>query len=240
MTRDTNEVPAGGRSGTVGEPEGIVRYWMEHAEGPLPPEALAAAAELDGWRRVMRRLGVLGRDPARYGGYGFGNASRRVAHPGEEPPPGCRRFVVSGTQTAHLEELGTGGWALVEWYEPAAMRLASRGPVAPSSEALTHAALYDADPAIGCVLHAHAPEPWRRAGELGLPTTPAATAGTAEMAAAVAETWRRLGGPPAGLFVLGGHQDGLVAFGPDPRAAGERLVAVLAAAWSATARATAR
>jgi len=224
------------------EREGVIRFRAEHREEPLPADLAPLAAELAGWQRVLRRLGVIGCDPHRYGGYAFGNLSARVAH---DAPPGRRAFLITGSQTMGegAGERGDDGddpaadlarWALVERWDAAANRVESRGLVPPSSESLTHGALYDLDPAAGppagAVFHAHAPGPWRRARGLGLPVTAEATeCGTPELAAEIA----RLGAAgrlAAGVLAMGGHEDGILAFGATVTEAGQRLVAALAVA----------
>src|SRR5260221_279311 len=84
-------------------------------------------------------------------------------------PCGCRRFLVTGTQTAERAHATLREFCLVEAWDIGGNAVTSCGLVRPSSESLTHAALYDASPAIRVVLHAHAPQIWRQARALGLP-----------------------------------------------------------------------
>jgi hypothetical protein len=209
--------------------EGVIRFRFEHRREELPEALAPLAATLAGWRRALVELGVVGQDAGRYGGYGFGNLSARV---------GRRSFLVTGSQTGHLADLDLAGFALVESWDAAGHRLASRGLVAPSSESLTHAALYDASPRIGAVFHVHAPALWARRGAAGLPATaPGVEQGTPQMAAEVARLAgrgrRRRGGErgaaPGGLLAMGGHQDGILAYGADADAAGRALLAALEA-----------
>lgn len=224
----------------MSEREGVIRFQADHRHEPLAAELAPLAAELAGWKRLLTLLGVVGRDPDRYGAYAFGNLSVRVV--AREAPPGQRSFLISGSQTMGDDDAGDDGagslltrWALVERYEPAANRVESRGRVPPSSESLTHGALYDLDPVgggppVGAVFHAHAPELWRRAAELGLPATaPEAENGTPQLAAEIARLGAagRLGG---GVLVMAGHEDGVLAFDTTPSEAGRRLVAALASA----------
>lgn len=222
------------------EREGVVKYDARHTEAALSPELAPLAAALAAWRHPLRALGWLGREEGRYGGYGFGNLSARVA--GELADRlGLDRtdfpFLVTGSQTGGVERLGLGGFALVERHDTAANRLWSRGEVAASSESLTHAALYAASPRVGAVLHVHAPELWRRRRELGLAEISAEIAyGTPEMAREVAavaggDSHSGGGGEPggAGLLAMAGHEDGILAWGPDPAAAGRALLT--AAGW---------
>ncbi len=166
---------------------------------------------------------MIGQDPARYEGYGFGNVSVRS-------PEG---FWITGTQTGGLEALAPEHYVLVTDADPETNAVTSVGPLRPSSEALTHAALYLCDAAIGCVLHVHAPRLWQQAERLGLPLTdPAVSYGTPQMSAEVVRRYRLLE-RPHGLIAMGGHEDGLVAFGATPDAAGaaiEETVAQLGAA----------
>lgn len=202
--------------------EGVIRFRFDHRREALPEALAPLAAELAGWRRALVAAGLVGRDPARYGGFGFGNLSASA-----EMPDRRRAFLVTGSQTGHLADLDLAGFALVESWDAAAHRLASRGLSAPSSESLTHAALYDASPAIGAVFHVHAPALWARRGS-ALPATAAGIDyGTPEMAAEVARLARRLGG--SGLLAMSGHEDGLVAWGPTAEATGRLLLAALEA-----------
>jgi hypothetical protein len=212
--------------------EGVIRFTTEHRWEPLPPSLAPLAAELAGWQRVLRRLGVAGRDPDRYGGYAFGNLSACLEG---EAAPGCRSFLVTGSQTMNSGDEDEAGsldrWAVVERWDAAANRVESRGLAAPSSESLTHGALYDLDlpMPIGAVFHAHAPGLWNRARALGLPITdPAAECGTPELAREIA----RLGAAGAltgGLLAMGGHEDGILAFGATPQDAGTVLLKALKA-----------
>jgi hypothetical protein len=211
--------------------EGVIKFDLTFTEAPpLPGEALR---ELGAWRRILFLLRLTGRDPERYEGLGYGNVSCRL-----EPyaaPPHRRRFAVSGTQTGGLAELGPQHYAVVAECDPAANRVVAAGPVRPSSEALTHAALYALDDSLRCVLHVHSPELWRAAAALGIPTTdPAAPYGTPAMAAEVARLYADGAVRRGGILAMGGHEDGLVSFGASAGDAGTVLVRQLARAFQAS------
>ena len=56
--------------------EGVIKYTIEHsAAPPLPASDLAA---LNAWRKILNQLALIGQDPARYDGIGFGNISCRL------------------------------------------------------------------------------------------------------------------------------------------------------------------
>ena len=84
---------------------------------------------------------------------GYGNLSVRCGS----------RFIISGTQTGHIEETGPEHYALVTAVDIPGNRVCCSGAVQASSESLTHAAIYDAAAAVGAVVHAHDLRLWRRA-----------------------------------------------------------------------------
>ncbi len=211
--------------------EGVIRFEVDHAWRDLDPRALGVAARtLGAWRELLARLGLVGRHPARYEGLGYGNVSARIG-PFGAAPRGRRRFLVTGSQTGGRERLGLEDFCVVERWELATNRVTSFGRVPPSSESLTHGAVYDAAPAARVVLHAHCPEIWRAARALGLPVSdPAAANGTPAMAQEVLRLWRESALPGIGMLALGGHEDGVLAFGHTPEEAGGILVRQLARA----------
>jgi len=202
--------------------EGVIKYRLEFT--PAPPLPAAKLTELIAWQRIARQLGLLGRDPARYGGLAYGNLSLRLADDG---------FVISATQSADVPDPGPEHYAQVSDWDCAGNRIVAQGPARPSSESLTHAALYDADPAIGCIIHGHAPTIWQRRDALGLASTAADVAyGTPAMATEVARLYRESGLAGHGTLAMGGHQDGVLAFGRDPDEAGWEMVLLLRRALS--------
>jgi ribulose-5-phosphate 4-epimerase/fuculose-1-phosphate aldolase len=209
--------------------EGVVKFVCGHTRAPLAESGLVRLPPLLAWRRILWRLGLIGRDPARYGGAAFGNVSARVPpFPGER---GARRFVITCTQTGHLESAGAESMAVVETYDAERNAVTSRGPCEPSSEALTHGAIYDVDPRIRCVLHVHAPSLWRAAERLRLPCTPGHVPyGTPEMAFAVARLYRATDLATTRVLAMLGHEDGVVSFGRDEEEAGVALISALARA----------
>jgi hypothetical protein len=211
--------------------EGVTRFEVEHDTRILEEWVYGdVARQLASWREVLARLGMIGRDPARYEGLGYGNVSARLG-PFGDVGRGRRRFLVTGTQSGGRPTLTLADFCAVERYDVAGNRVKSFGPVAPSSESLTHAALYDIAPAARVVLHGHCPEIWRRARALGLPVTePDAANGTTRMAQEVQRLYRESSFAGNGVLAMGGHEDGVLAIGVSPAAAGEALVRELARA----------
>ncbi|MBI1796460.1 MAG: class II aldolase/adducin family protein [Candidatus Eisenbacteria bacterium] len=218
--------------------EGVIRFALEHDARVLEPRLHAEiVSTLAAWREVLARLDLVGRDPARYEGLGYGNVSARLG-PFGDVGRGRRRFVVSGTQTGGLPALTLDQVCVVERYDVARGEVWSAGPVRPSSESLTHAALYDIAPTARVVLHAHAPEIWRHARSLAIPVTREAAAnGTADMALEVQRLYRESTLSGTGILAMAGHEDGVIAFGASAEEAGAILVRQLARALTLGRRA---
>ena len=207
--------------------EGVIKFNLEFT--PAPPLPAAELGEINQWRAQLYAHKLIGQDPARYGGYGFGNLSLRL--PPFDAPPALRRFIISGSQTGNLAELGPEHYTVVTACYPDENRLVAHGPIRPSSESLTHSAVYALDPKIRAVFHAHSPEIWHAAAKLAIPITDAAVPyGTPQMAAAVARLYATTNMAQRRIFSMGGHEDGIVTFGATAAAAGEVLLAALAAA----------
>ena len=204
--------------------DGVIQYRLDYQQGPLP--AGIDVAPLLAWFQTCHELGLIGREPGRYGGYAFGNISQRT-------DPG---FLISGTQTGGLPALTPDDLCWVQACETATNHLSASGPVKPSSEALTHGEVYATLPDVSAVIHVHAPTLWQAAAALGLPVTdPTATYGTPAMARAVRDLL--IAQPTSGVLSMGGHEDGIIAYGPDLPTAGQLL---LDAAARAPAQASGR
>ena len=207
--------------------EGVIKFQLDYTPAdPLPAEAIA---EINAWRKLLYMTELIGQDPTRYGGYGFGNISCRIGN--EDAAENARAFVVTGTQTGHIDPLMPEHFTTVTAYYPGRNLLVGRGPVRPSSESLTHGTVYDQDPAIRWVMHAHSPELWQNAAPLDLPMTKADVLyGTPEMAAEVERLFRESDVRERCIFGMGGHEDGIVTFGQTAEEAGFVMLGMLARA----------
>ena len=108
-----------------------------------------------------------------------------------------------------------------------------RGRVQASSESLSHAAVYVNDPTARAVIHVHHLKRWEALRDRVPTTDHAAEAGTPQMAWAIEELFRKSGVKEGGFFVMGGHREGLMAFGPSVAEAAERLLRFVNAATEA-------
>jgi len=210
----------------VSEREGVIQYQLAFIDGP--PEPASGLPELIAWRKILRLVGMLGQDPDRYAGLGFGNLSLRLE--GGKQQSGQPRFAISGSQTGHLADVGPEHFATVTGWDVEDNRVEARGPTRPSSETMTHAVIYEADDDVRCVMHVHSPEIWRHARDLDLFIIPrTATYGTPAMAREVQQIVRT--GPTRRLGVMQGHEDGVIAWGASVEAPGVLLLTTLARAY---------
>jgi len=197
------------------ETDGVIKFDLHHEAGPPPDRELLN--DVLAWRTVLFRLRLTGRDPERYGGVAYGNMSRRLAG---------QRFIVSGTQTGGREWLTPADFCLIEAFDLAGNRVWAVGPISPSSESLTHAAIYQANPDCRSVIHVHSPEMWRKFKQHALPATSESIPyGTPAMAHAVGGLVQTR---PSGTIAMLGHEDGIISYGPSTEAAALDLLRHLA------------
>ena len=192
--------------------EGYTKYRCDWRQTPaLPRETVA---ELNKWRNRLYDEGLIGFYEEH--GVGYGNVSIRE--------PDSTRFIVSGTQTGRIDRTDERHYARVTGCDIDANRVSCEGPVAASSEALTHAAIYLLDPEIGAVVHVHSRPLWERLLDR-IPTTAHDIAyGTPEMAAELTRLYEGADFRNQGVAVMGGHEDGIVSFGHDIGAAARRVL----------------
>ncbi|MCK9396949.1 MAG: class II aldolase/adducin family protein [Methylobacter sp.] len=206
------------------EQEGVIKYQLNHTQQPIDP--LFPLTEINAWRTIAVRLELIGQVPDRYDNIGFGNISQRIE-------PHSNQFIVSGTQTGHIEQLSREHYCLIVKAEPHRNRIESCGLCKPSSESLTHASVYAQDNAIQAIIHAHSPDIWKHTMALGLPhTTADVPYGTVEMAAAVEQLFQSGKLSHTSIFTMLGHEDGVVAFGRNMQEAAWELIKQLSLAIS--------
>lgn len=184
--------------------EGVTQYQCQLDAVDLHwPEPLLS--ELNAWRGKLLTAGWVGQNPQRYSGLGFGNLSLR-----QPSPQYPEAFLITASQTGHLGWLNSKAWSWVVDASFSANWVKAKGCQPPSSETLSHAALYQANPNIQAVVHIHAPELWQAACRLEVLSIPQSiTYGSTAMAQAIYTQ----GQANSGLLVMLGHQDGLLAWG---------------------------
>jgi L-ribulose-5-phosphate 4-epimerase len=171
---------------------------------PVEIRTFAGFAELNEYRRKLLELGLIGADA---NGVGFGNLSIRD---GATP-----RFYITGSATGGISELLPSHYARVVAYDFARNWLQCEGNTVASSESLTHAAVYESEPASGAVIHCHDRRLWAALLE-EVPATPKGIEyGTPEMAYAVRDLLKLTDVKSRKIFAMAGHEGGVVAFGRD-------------------------
>lgn len=212
--------------------EGVIQFQADHESERMSLARFAQRyddrlAALSAWREVFVRLEGLGQNPERYEGYGFGNLSTRIGpFPGQR---GERAFLITGTQSGDVVCMGPEHYCVVNEYSITENKVKSFGPILPSSESLTHGAIYDLSPLVKAVVHIHAPSIFHAAKALKLPTTPKEVGyGTQAMADSVKRLFRHQN--ECGTFVMAGHEDGVVCFGKSLTEASQEAINVIVAA----------
>lgn len=196
--------------------EGYIKFNLDWTEKPVgkyfeyfDPDTLFL------FRSKLFEAGLIGYDEKEKVGYG--NISRRC---------GVQAFMISGTQTGHLAQLTRENIAVVKMWDIAHNHLRAEGMAKPSSESLTHAAIYEADEKIRAVIHIHSSVFWNYYKGRLPATAPDIPYGTPQLAFTVQDLAKSLGPSDRKVFITLGHQDGVFAFGNSLEAAFNDLMAL--------------
>ena len=195
----------------IDEDEGYVKYhchWLNK-----PTVTSAEISELNQWRDKLYQLNLIGQYD---NGIGFGNISVR------DVQPEC--FIISGTKTGGLAALTENHYTKVTQFDWDKNLVTCIGSIPASSEALTHAALYIANPEIQALIHVHHFSLWQAL--LGkVPTTKINCAyGTPEMAREIIRLCQENETRKLKIIVMSGHKEGIITFGRNLTEAGNILL----------------
>lgn len=185
--------------------EGYIKFTVAHESAPPPTHP---------WLHDLMRLRDELVDRKLIGilpdGIGYGNLSARI---GDSP-----RFVITANGTGSEYPIAARHFCEVLSVDIVANTVQCRGPLPASSESMSHAAVYAARPDARVVVHIHDRTLFHLLRRTGTPQTPPSAAfGTPEIALAIRTLAATL--PPVAIFAMAGHEDGLIAFAPDSRAA---------------------
>ncbi len=168
--------------------------------------------EIEKWRAILFKMNLIGEYPTEQ--IGYGNLSRRIESQNQ--------FIITGTQTGKYAHLTGSHYTKVTKCDLNKMSVEAIGPIAPSSESLTHFAIYQNCPHIHYVFHVHHPQLWSFMLDNGFESTPSETRyGTQDMAKA-AQTI--IGSHKFGIFAMAGHEDGVIAYGSSAQEAGRAIL----------------
>ncbi len=178
--------------------DGVIKYHIEHQHGESAD--FFGYDALEGLRSRLFALGLIGEKD----GIGYGNLSQRVGL--------GSTFFITATQTGKQARLDKEQYTFIDDYDFETFTVFSKGTHKPSSEALSHAMIYEVDVAINAVIHIHSQPLWNfMKTNNSLATT--AEYGTAAMVAEIADLYKKLDPFSNNAFVMKGHQDGIITFG---------------------------
>jgi hypothetical protein len=166
---------------------------------------------LEKWRALFFKLGLIGEYPIEK--VGFGNLSSRLPK---------KSFIITGSQTGHLAHLQAHHYTKVIECDLKKGSVTAEGLIPPSSESLTHYGIYEANPAIQYVFHVHHKELWEmlKNGPFDF-IDDDIPYGTQEMAQAASDL---LFNKTSGIFVMKGHDDGIISYGTSAEEAGRIIL----------------
>lgn len=203
------------------EQEGVIKF--QYKFFPYPAVHSKNIETLNHWRNILYNKKLIGQSPDRYDGAGYGNVSKRC--PPFYQTRNKRSFFITGSQTGLIQKLSPEHYTTVLEYYPQDNYIIAEGPTKPSSESLTHGAIYDADDTVRYVFHTHDPGIWHRATEMNIPTTNANVAyGTVEMAEEVKRLFRSTNVRDIKILSMAGHEDGVISFGRSAEEAGNVML----------------
>ena len=183
--------------------DGVVKYSLEFESS----KALAkkSCIKIEKMREKLYSLGLIG---AYDNGIGYGNISTRYKS--------SNMFLITATQTGELKNLKPKHYSLVQDVNFDTFKTYAKGASKPSSESITHAAIYALDEQINAVIHVHNEKLWdhmlanTNGNYLSTNDTPY---GTPEMVEDINEMYKNIDALSNNAFVMKGHFEGVVTFG---------------------------
>jgi L-ribulose-5-phosphate 4-epimerase len=177
-----------------------VKFSYERVGAEIAP--FDQLAELNECRRKLRELHLIGMDS---NGIGFGNLSVRDG--------ATNNFYVTGSATGGLSKLTLADCVRVVAHDFERNWVRYEGSAIPSSESLTHAAVYECDPMTSAVIHCHNSNLWATLLDRAPTTSKSVAYGTPEMAYEIMRLFKTSGVRTGSILVMAGHEDGILAFG---------------------------
>jgi hypothetical protein len=156
------------------------------------------------WREILYNMDLIG---AYENGVCFGNISMRIR--------GGHQFIITGSATGEIPELEPGHYVKVSSYNIDDNAVQCTGPLKASSESLTHAAIYLADPGVNAVVHVHSLDLWNELIYKVPTTNPGMDYGTAGLANDILRIFRDPEVYEKRIIVMAGDRAGILTFGND-------------------------
>lgn len=192
--------------------DGVIKY--QRLFTPTDPLHVDQYSDLEQWRKKLFHLKLIGEYPEVF--IGYGNMSKRIA------PSLPIKFIITGTQTGKYSDLSGEHYTTVTGYDLEKNIIQATGCIDASSEALTHAALYESSVDIQAVFHIHDKDIWQKMLSADFDHTKKDIPyGTVDMANAVKKL---VASRSHGIFAMAGHEDGVVAWGENLEQAGQEIM----------------
>jgi hypothetical protein len=192
--------------------DGIIKYKFDFKQTkPLPLSQYEAIEALRERLFALKLIGI-------HEGIGYGNISQKNDD---------GTFIVTGTQTGHLPSLSGEHYAFIKAYDDRDFYLQSTGMIKPSSESLTHGTIYNLDDDIKAVIHIHSKALWKFMLKDNYLKTEDVPYGTQEMIDEVNHIYSTINPLQNALFVMSGHEDGVIAFGTSLNEAEQTLYSLI-------------
>ena len=156
------------------------------------------------WREVLYNMDLIG---AYENGVGFGNISLRIGT--------TNKFFITASATGEIPVLEHEHYVMVDGFNINDNAVKCTGPLKASSESLTHAAIYQADPGTNAIIHVHSMELWETLKDKVPTTLPEFEYGTTGLALDIFRLFKETGVIEKRIVVMGGDPSGIITFGHD-------------------------
>ena len=183
--------------------DGVVKfncYWNQ--SGPVISDEQYEL--INYWREILYNMDLIG---AYENGVGFGNISMRIK--------GGNQFVISGSATGDMSELEPGHYVKVISFNINDNAVQCSGPLKASSESLSHAAIYSADPGVNAIIHVHDIELWNTLIHKVPTTNPSMDYGTTGLAKDILRLFNESDVYEKRIIIMAGDRAGILTFGND-------------------------
>ena len=177
-----------------------IKFTYGRARAHIAP--FSALTEFNACRSKLLGQRLMGIDS---NGVGFGNLSVRDGV--------SRNFYITGSATGGLPELSLADCVRVVDCDFKNNRVEYEGSAIPSSESLTHAAIYKSDSMTCAVIHCHDSGLWAARLDRAPTTSKAVAYGTPEMAYEIIRLFEETDVQDRKVLIMAGHEAGIVTFG---------------------------
>jgi len=190
--------------------EGYIKFNCNWQDKPIQfdTEEIEEACK---YRNLLYNIDLIGMYD---NGIGFGNLSYREKV--------SNQIVITGSQTGGLKKIAPQNFTKVTRYNLKENSCNCEGNVKASSETLSHAVIYEFDE-VNAVIHIHNKKMWEYCLQK-LPSTPTyAEFGTVDLANEIIELVSKTS-KEEGIFAMGGHEDGVIAYGKNLEKAYDKII----------------